>query len=222
MAKVPRSQEEIDSIREEILEAALELIIDEGFSNLSMRKIAARLGITATTIYNYVAGKDELNLFIRMKGFEILYQGLKAGLDINGNITDRLAAMVRAYADFGINFPNYYDFMFNLPTPKYTDYIGTDIETTASLEKETSLRCFTIFHNLIFAYSTEMNFNGDNELISYLVITTWSDLHGIISLYNSRVLYEVNEASREILFRRVDDLVASVTGLKQQIKSGSI
>lgn len=221
MPKAPRSQEEIDAIREEILEAALELIIAEGFSNLSMRKIAARLGITATTIYNYVASKDELNLFIRMRGFEILYQGLRAGLETHDNLTARLAAMVRAYADFGINFPNYYDIMFSLSTPKYTDYIGTDIEATARLEKETSLRCFTIFHNLITGYSNEMNIAVDGESISYLVTTMWSDLHGIISLYNSRVLYEVNEASREILFRRVDDLVASVTAFKQQIKSGT-
>ncbi len=221
MPKAPRSQEEVEAIREEILEAALELIITEGFSNLSMRKIAARLGITATTIYNYVASKDELNLFIRMKGFEILYQGLRAGLEAYDNLSDRLTAMVRAYADFGINFPSYYDIMFSLSTPKYTDYIGTDIEATARLEKETSMRCFTIFHNLITAYSTEMNFTVDREYISYLVTTMWSDLHGIISLYNSRVLYEVNEASREILFRRVDDLVASVTTLKQQIESGT-
>lgn len=42
-----------------------------------MRKIASRLGFTATTIYNYYNNKDEINLMIRIKGFEKLYDMLK-------------------------------------------------------------------------------------------------------------------------------------------------
>ncbi len=225
MPKAPRSLEEIEAVREKIIATALSLIIDEGFSNLSMRKIAARLGITATTIYNYVASKDELNLMIRMKGFEILYRSMAQSpgeKTPENDLIARLAAMIRAYATFGITWPDYYDLMFSLPTPKYTDYIGTDIEETARLEKETSLRSFAIVKNEIDTYTASRGLTVDEETVSYLIIKIWSDLHGIISIFNSRVLYEVNPESRRIFDRRIDDCVETVKEIKAFIDTGSI
>jgi AcrR family transcriptional regulator len=72
MPKASRTKQEIELIRDMILDTALQLIIDGGFSSLSMRRIASRLGITATTIYNYVSCKDELNLLIRMRALHAL------------------------------------------------------------------------------------------------------------------------------------------------------
>ncbi|NUW38289.1 TetR/AcrR family transcriptional regulator C-terminal domain-containing protein [Nonomuraea sp. SMC257] len=46
--------------REEIVRATLELLDAEGLDGLSMRKLGARLGSGATTIYWYVENKDEL------------------------------------------------------------------------------------------------------------------------------------------------------------------
>ncbi|MEV3985301.1 TetR/AcrR family transcriptional regulator C-terminal domain-containing protein [Nonomuraea sp. NPDC049758] len=46
--------------REEIVRAALELLDQEGMAGLSMRKLGAKLGAGATSLYWYVANKDEL------------------------------------------------------------------------------------------------------------------------------------------------------------------
>jgi AcrR family transcriptional regulator len=46
--------------REEIVAAAMELLDDEGLAGLSMRKLGAKLGAGATSLYWYVAHKDEL------------------------------------------------------------------------------------------------------------------------------------------------------------------
>ncbi|WP_157253388.1 TetR/AcrR family transcriptional regulator C-terminal domain-containing protein [Nonomuraea typhae] len=46
--------------REQIVRAALELLDAEGTDGLSMRKLGAKLGAGATSIYWYVANKDEL------------------------------------------------------------------------------------------------------------------------------------------------------------------
>ena len=61
MPKTPMTKEEIENTRGRILDTALNIIIEEGFNNLSVRKIASRLGVTATTIYNYYTNKDEIN-----------------------------------------------------------------------------------------------------------------------------------------------------------------
>jgi AcrR family transcriptional regulator len=46
--------------REEIVEAALAVADDEGFEAVSMRNVAARLGVGTMTLYSYVSSKDDL------------------------------------------------------------------------------------------------------------------------------------------------------------------
>ncbi len=43
-----------------IVTRAMELADKEGFDTLSMRKLAGALGVTAMSLYNHVAGKDDL------------------------------------------------------------------------------------------------------------------------------------------------------------------
>ena len=131
MPKAPMTKEEVENTRGRILDTALDIIIEEGFNNLSVRKIASRLGVTATTIYNYYTNKDEINLMIRISGFEKLYDLLTKRSAPFNNIEEKLKAMIRAYIEFGLTNPSYYDIMFNLHTPKYLDYVGTDIEPLA-------------------------------------------------------------------------------------------
>ncbi|MEZ6185738.1 MAG: TetR/AcrR family transcriptional regulator C-terminal domain-containing protein [Planctomycetota bacterium] len=46
--------------RERVLRAALELVDEEGLSQLSMRRLGASLGVEAMSLYRYVANKREL------------------------------------------------------------------------------------------------------------------------------------------------------------------
>lgn len=46
--------------REHIVRAAVELLDDEGYEGLSMRRLGARLGSGTTSVYWYVANKDDL------------------------------------------------------------------------------------------------------------------------------------------------------------------
>ena len=105
MAKPPLTKEEIESTRRRILDTALEIIIDEGFNHLSIRKIASRLKVTATTIYNYYVNKDEINLMIRVRGFEKLYGLLTKHAAPYKDIESKIKALVRAYIEFGLNNP---------------------------------------------------------------------------------------------------------------------
>ena len=46
--------------REEIVHAALAVADDEGFEAVSMRNVAARLGVGTMTLYSYVSSKEDL------------------------------------------------------------------------------------------------------------------------------------------------------------------
>lgn len=46
--------------RDRVVRKALEVLNEEGFDGLTMRRLAERLGIKAASLYNHVSGKDEL------------------------------------------------------------------------------------------------------------------------------------------------------------------
>src|SRR4051794_10449291 len=46
--------------RERVLQAAIELADDGGLHSLSMRKVAARVGVEAMSLYNHVANKEDI------------------------------------------------------------------------------------------------------------------------------------------------------------------
>ena len=214
MPKAPMTKEEVENTRGRILDTALSIIIEEGFNNLSVRKIASRLGFTATTIYNYYTNKDEINLMIRIRGFEKLYDLLTNRSASFNDIEKKLKARVRAYIEFGLTNPNYYDIMFNLHTPKYLDYVGTDIEPLAHTEKQNALKCLSLFTELISAY-IPLNGKKKDHFVLYQVVKYWSDLHGLVTLTNSRLFHEVMDDVDSFIKERTSDMIENIINIKE-------
>ena len=219
MPKAPMSDAEIKKFRDRILDIALDIILKQGFDNLSIRKIASRLGVTATTIYNYYSGKDELNLMIRVRGFETLHDMLKTKYDSSGNIETQFTGMIRAYVEFGLTYPGYYDLMFNLHTPKYLDYVGTGIEATAHFEKQTALKCLDLFAQPVIDYLGVDNDRGVNA-VQYMLIKYWADLHGLITLYNSRLFHEVTNEAEVFVDNRMQEMINEIIQIRQRLDRG--
>ncbi len=219
MPKAPMPKAEVEKFRNRILDIALDIILKQGFDNLSIRKIASRLGVTATTIYNYYSSKDELNLMIRVRGFETLYDMLKTQYDKSDHIEAQFSGMIRAYVEFGLTYPGYYDLMFNLNTPKYLDYVGTEIEATAHFEKQTALKCLDQFAQPVIDYLGIDNIEGMKG-IQYMLIKYWSDLHGLITLYNSRLFHEVTNEADIFVDTRLQEISNEILQIRQRLDQG--
>lgn len=206
MPKAARSQEDIELIREKILDAALTIISEHGFKFFSMRKLAARLSMSATTIYNYYSNKDEIYLLMLTKGFDMLYTQLLEIYNSYENPLDKLREMIKSYVSFGIKNANYYNIMFTSDAPKYRDYIGTDIEPVAYFEKQTALQLVDLASKGMKELA-RTNPDIAPKDAQYSAIKLWSFLHGIIALSNSRVLREVDENPDHIIERIVEDVI---------------
>jgi len=185
MPKPARSREEIDQFKKEILDAALEILYKEGFFNLSMRKLAKKTGMTAANIYNYFACKDEIYLAIQTRGFARLANRFLEIEKKENNPVSTIKKMIRAYIEFGMKYPDQYEIMFTRNTPKFADYVGTPLEPSARIEKETALQVAKIAQRVLSRIPMEEP-GAENA-----VITIWTALHGLVSLANSRVLQEV-------------------------------
>ena len=202
MPRISRTPEQVDVFRQEILDAALHLIIKYGFPELSMRKIASRLGVTATTIYNYYASRDELYFFIRIRGFELLFESIASTYKAKEDPYEKLCAVIGEYVRFGIRNPDYYEVMFiNRGVPKFLDCIGTPLEKVASREKEKSIQTF-----LFIAQGIAEDLKISDKEARYLTIKLWTELNGIVSLLNSRLLREVEEHTEPLVKRLTADI----------------
>lgn len=221
MPKAPMSEEEVEIIRGRILDTALEIMIQEGFTNLSIRKLSSRLGVTPTTIYNYYKNKDELNLMIRLRGFEKLYQTLIKAAEEQIKLEDRIATLIRAYITFGMTYPGYYDIMFNLHTPKYLNYVGTDLEASAENEKQTALKCLDLFLDPIYKF-VDSESPETQKLILDKVVMFWSDLHGLVTLYNSRLFHEVLSNVDSFIEKRTSELITDFIQTKKRAEAGEL
>src|SRR4029077_14098547 len=67
-----------ENTRVNILDAAYDIVKEEGWQALSMRKIADKIEYTAPIIYEYYANKEAILLELSKKGFEMLATKMKA------------------------------------------------------------------------------------------------------------------------------------------------
>src|SRR5580693_4926258 len=67
-----------ENTRVNILDAAYDIVKEEGWQALSMRKIADKIEYTAPIIYEYYANKEAILLELSKKGFEMLANQMKA------------------------------------------------------------------------------------------------------------------------------------------------
>ena len=127
-----RRAREKQELRQEILDAARELFVREGFENVSMRKIAEKIEYSPTTIYLYFQDKADLLDWVCEETLQKLESRLAALVTAVPDALERLKTGLRTYIQFGLEHPNDYRVAFLL---EYRPPIG---------EPERCLRCHTM------------------------------------------------------------------------------
>ena len=116
MSIVARKEKQKQEIRSLILEESMKLFVEEGFSKVSVRKIAERIQYSPTTLYLYFKDKNEILFYCCESGFKkMLEQNITLGL-ISDPI-ERLHQMGVNYWNFGLENPEFYDLMFIQEAP---------------------------------------------------------------------------------------------------------
>jgi AcrR family transcriptional regulator len=113
-----RRVREREQLRGQIVDAARDLLLEEGLERLSMRSIADRIEYSPATIYLHFRDKDELLEAVMRTGFERLNDVVMAELARAGaaaSWAEQYGAMGRAYARFAVENPSYFRVMFELP-----------------------------------------------------------------------------------------------------------
>jgi AcrR family transcriptional regulator len=95
-----------------IIEAAKKRFKEDGFASVSMRKIAADVGMGAMTLYKYFDSKNEILHHIWEEFFVELFQEQRMRIDAAETATDKYRAACHAYLDYWFNHPDRFRMVF--------------------------------------------------------------------------------------------------------------
>src|SRR6201986_2019342 len=101
MGIAERKEKQKLEIRKLILEASMKLFIEQGFANVSIRKIADLIEYSPTTVYLYFKDKDEILFELHKIGFQI-FDAMNENLRSIQNPLLRLRKMSENYLEFGM------------------------------------------------------------------------------------------------------------------------
>jgi len=191
-------------LRQEILDAASELFVREGYENVSMRRIAEKIEYSPTTIYLYFRDKAELldqvceDLFVRLS------QVLAKISAQPGEPLERLKRGMLAYVKFGLENPHPYRAIFMMPIPE-----GFDAKPHTNEDSSSGMQAFDFMRRAVCDCIAAGKFKKmDAELICQ---TMWAGIHGITSLLIVKSEHFPFVEKDELIHSMVDTLVAGVS-----------
>jgi AcrR family transcriptional regulator len=162
-----------EALRQSILNAAVELMVEQGTQALSIRKIAEKIEYAPSTIYLYFQDKNEIVATICADVFEQLRDSL---VEITSGVADPVEGLrrgLRCYIDFGIAHRNHYLITFCSPLP----VLPPEYPIKAN---EAGNQCFGV---LLGAVQVCMEAGripqGDALALSESI---WMQIHGVTSL----------------------------------------
>ena len=111
-AETSRRQARGDETRQAILDAARDVFVSDGYEGALIRKVAQAAGYTHGTIYLHFRDKDDLLSQLSEEQFRVLLERLRA-LPRSLDARARVAAALRQFVLYGLEFPNHYHLMFS-------------------------------------------------------------------------------------------------------------
>jgi AcrR family transcriptional regulator len=99
-------------LRRAIVKAALETLHETQSSEISLRELTRRAGVSHNAPYKHFADKRELLAAVSAAGFEMLTERMVRAIADRRGAREQLLAMLRAYIELGVDNPALYRLMF--------------------------------------------------------------------------------------------------------------
>lgn len=198
MANRNRQEGDKEILRQEIMDAARDMFVSEGYQSVSMRKIADKIGYSPTTIYLYFKDKSDLLHQICEQTFARLAQNIKAIERLSDNPLEKLRSGLREYVHFGLKHPSQYEIVFITPLPKTIEmeFDETNGKIAFDTMREVIAECV----------SANLLKSADVELTSQ---TLWAGIHGVTSILIKHEGFPFVERNR-LVDNVIDTLIAGV------------
>lgn len=154
-------------LRNALIQAGLEILDREGLHALTLRKAAARAGVTHSAPAHHFHGKEGLLEAIATHGFEQFTALMNEERSKSGSgARDQLEGIIQGYLRFSREHPALFQLIFTLQHDENTD---------PELE-EASLQAYLVLADVCALFKPSAEGPGVNEM------RVWSFIHGYASL----------------------------------------
>ena len=116
------SDTDVADFRERLCEAAERIFAERGPDAVTMRQLAAELGVSPMTPYRYFEDKDDILAAVRANGFNRFAGALEAARESASGARARGQAVGEAYVTFALGHPHSYRLMFDFNQPHTEKY----------------------------------------------------------------------------------------------------
>lgn len=166
-------------LRRKILDGTRSMLLDQGFADVSMRKIAKQVGCSATSIYLYFDNKDVLLHALIEEGFEKMLQEFQKALHSTDTNLRKLYLVMNSYVRFALENPEYYEVMFSLRPKQMMRYPAQKFRRAK--------KGIEIISDLIKSISKD--YERETQEDPYVAAwCMWSSMHGAVTLMLSQRL----------------------------------
>lgn len=193
MGITERRLKQKEELRSRILATAWQMVKEDGWQLLSIRKIADAIEYSVSVIYEHFENKEAILQEFGKEGFELLAKKVHQAKAKFEDPAEQLKAIALAYWNFASKNKEYYQLMFGLGMP------GCELEKC--LPERTNLREAVIAPITELMQRSKKQANADPCLKYY---TFWSVLHGL----NSIKMMDDTSVSNEINKLVMEDAIA--------------
>lgn len=116
------TESDVAEFRERLCDAAERLFAERGPDAVTMRQLAAELGVSPMTPYRYFKDKDDILAAVRANAFNRFAEALEQARDRTNGARARATAVGEAYVTFALEHPHSYKLMFDLNQPDQEKY----------------------------------------------------------------------------------------------------
>jgi len=184
-----------EETRTNILGAALQIVKEDGWQALSMRKIADVIEYTAPIIYEYFSNKEAILLELSRQGYLLLSKDLEEAKSKHRLPAKQLEAMWVAYWNFAFANKELYQGMFGVSTNCCCEMVNTLPEAGKPWE---------MFSEIIGELMGVDDMEADVICTKYY--TFWSVVHGLISI-NLLSRGSSDEINRQVLRDAISGII---------------
>ena len=222
MANKARSPEVIDFEKRRMSTVALDIIVKDGYHNLSIRKLSKKLNVSPSTIYNYFKNSEEIYIYVLNTGFEMLFNKLQKAYDSHPDPVEKLKSLCKAFFSFAVRERNLALIMLILDVPKYYDYVDTEYEPFMRIELANALKCRDMIVCVMNDMAEEYP-SFPKEDIPRCALIIINKLIGLITIYNNKVMKYITddiEDGVELLLKEIShpfELIRSMDAKKPNI-----
>lgn len=166
----PASRYHHGDLKTALVATAFDLLEREGPEGLTLRAVAARVGVTATAVYRHFADRRQLVGAVAEQGFQALQGEMLAGLQ-QGSSRAGLKQVALAYVRFARAHPAIYRVMFGAEVA-HTDDLPSLRDTARGVLE-------FVGQGIAALQAAGLVRAGDPRLMA---VTAWASLHGLAML----------------------------------------